>query len=145
MNDADLLFEKQKIIKERLAKAATQVEVIEHQASLGHSIDRCAFRLARAEFSNLIPKGKEVFGCKSTCSLFCKCSAHLFQHERAEKHDLYMRYFDAKEVAEAHISEVEQTSFAIPGVKQRSEVVQKRKTNNHRLPAQEEEQLEIEL
>lgn len=145
MKDADLLFEKQKIIKERLAKAAAQVEVIEHQASLGRSIDSHVFRRASAEFNNLIPKGKEVFGCKSTCPLFCKCSSHLFQRERAEKHDLYMRYFDAKEAAEKFISEVEQASFALPGVKQRSEVVQKRKTNNHRLPAQEEEQLEIEL
>ncbi len=141
----DVLLEKQKTLKERLIKACEQVDILEYQASLGRSIDSFAFRSASAEFNSQIPNGNELFGCSSSCSLFCKCSYHLFEPELTERHQLYMRYFGAKEVAEAHISEVEQTSFAIPGVKQRSEVVQKRKTNNHRLPAQEEEQLEIEL
>ncbi len=144
MKDADLLFEKQKIIKERLAKAAAQVEVIEHQASLGRSIDSHVFRRASAEFNNLIPKGKEVFGCKSTCPLFCKCSSHLFQRERAEKHDLYMRYFDAKEAAEKFISEVEQASFALPGVKRGYEVARKQ-TQVKRQLHPEEVQLEFQL
>lgn len=139
------LLEKRMELRYRLDLALSQVEAMEHQASLGNRINSSAFQIARAEFNKLIPNGKVAFGCKSTCMIFCHCSDHLFKPEKLERHKLYMRYFDAKEVAEAHISEVEQTSFAIPGVKQRSEVVQKRKTNNHRLPAQEEEQLEIEL
>lgn len=143
--DDEVLLEKQRQLKERLALAGQQVEILERLASSGHRIDKIAFQFARAEFNKLIPSGKVAFGCKSTCMIFCHCSDHLFKPEKLERHKLYMRYFDAKEVAEAHISEVEQTSFAIPGVKQRSEVVQKRKTNNHRLPAQEEEQLEFQL
>lgn len=145
MKDADLLFEKQKIIKERLAKATAQVEVIEHQASLGRSIDSHVFRRASAEFNNLIPKGKEVFGCKSTCPLFCKCSSHLFQRERAEKHDLYMRYFDAKEACENLVLEVEQASLDLPTFKNRAETVQKRKPKKTQQTAYREVQLEIEI
>ncbi|HAB91958.1 MAG TPA: hypothetical protein DCF43_06430 [Pseudomonas sp.] len=141
----DVLLEKQKTLKERLIKARAQVEILEYQASLGRSIDSHVFRRASADFNNQIPNGNELFGCSSSCSMFCKCSYHLFEPELAERHQLYMRYFAAKEAAEAHINEVEQTSFAIPGVKQRTEVVKKQKTNNHRLLTQEEEQLEIEL
>ena len=56
-----------------------------------------------------------------------------------------MRYFDAKEAGAALTSELEQTSFVLPGVKRRTEVIQKRKTNKHQRLASEEEQLEIKL
>ncbi len=140
-----VLLEKQVELWYRLDLALSQVEAMEHQASLGNRINSSVFQIARAEFNKLIPNGKVAFGCKSTCMIFCHCSDHLFKPEKLERHKLYMRYFAAKEAAEAHINEVEQTSFAIPGVKQRTEVVKKQKTNNHRLPTQEEEQLEIEL
>lgn len=141
----DVLLEKQKQLRGRLDYAASQVDLLEQMASSGASIDKSKYESARAEFIVAIPNASNLFGCSSSCSMFCKCSYHLFEPELAERHQLYMRYFSAKEAAKKFISEVEQTSFAIPGVKQRTEVVKKQKTNNHRLPAQEEEQLEIEL
>lgn len=140
----DVLLEKQKTLKERLIKAREQVDILEYQASLGRSIDSFAFRSASAEFNSQIPNGNELFGCSSSCSLFCKCSYHLFEPELTERHQLYMRYFGAKEVAEAHISEVEQTSFALPGVKRGYEVARKQ-TQVKRRPHSEEEQLEFQL
>lgn len=140
----DVLLEKQKTLKERLIKACEQVDILEYQASLGRSIDSFAFRSASAEFNSQIPNGNELFGCSSSCSLFCKCSYHLFEPELAERHQLYMRYFDAKEVAEAHISKVEQTSFALPGVKRGYEVARKRTQVKRQLHS-EEEQLEFQL
>lgn len=141
----DVLLEKQKQLRGRLDYAASQVDLLEQMASSGASIDKSKYESARAEFIVAIPNASNLFGCSSSCSMFCKCSYHLFEPELVERHQLYMRYFSAKEAAKKFISEVEQTSFAIPGVKQRTEVVKKQKTNNHRLPAQEEEQLEIEL
>ena len=140
----DVLLEKQKTLKERLIKARSQVEILEYQASLGRSIDSFAFRSASADFNSQIPNGNESFGCSSSCALFCKCSRHLFETELAERHQLYMRYFGAKEVAEAHISEVEQTSFALPGVKRGYEVARKQTQVKRQLHS-EEVQLEFQL
>lgn len=55
-----------------------------------------------------------------------------------------MRYFSAKDAAEKFISEAEQTSFALPGVKGRSEVVRKKVQVKRQLHS-EEEQLEFQL
>lgn len=144
MTPEDLLKKRQQL-RGRLNYAASQVDLLEQMASSGASIDKSKYESARAEFIVAIPNASNLFGCSSSCPMFCKCSYRLFEPELAERHQLYMRYFAAKEAAKAHINEVEQTSFAIPGVKQRTEVVKKQRTNNHRLPAQEEEQLEIEL
>ncbi len=142
---SDAILEKQKTLKDRIIKARAQVEIMEYQASAGRSIDRYVFSRANAEFNGQIPNGNELFGCSSSCSLFCKCSYHLFEPELAERHQLYMRYFDAKEAAADLISEVEQASFAIPGVKQCAVVAQKRKPNTTQQHTSEEVQLEIEL
>lgn len=140
----DVLLEKQKTLKERLIKAREQVDILEYQASLGRSIDRYVFSRANAEFNGQIPNGNELFGCSSSCSMFCKCSYHLFEPELTERHQLYMRYFDAKEAAEKFISEVEQTSFALPGVKRGYEVVRKQTQVKRQLHS-EEVQLEFKL
>ena len=141
---SEVLLEKQRQLKERLALAGQQVETLERLASSGHRIDKNAFQFARAEFNRLIPSGKVAFGCKSTCMIFCHCSDHLFKPEKLERHKLYMRYFDAKEAAEKFISEVEQTSFALPGVKRGYEAVRKQ-TQVKRQSHSEEEQLEFQL
>ena len=144
MVDDEVLLEKQRQLKERLALAGQQVETLERLASSGHSIDKNAFQFARAEFNKLIPNGNEPFGCKSTCPLGCRCSEHLFRPEKLQRHELYMRYFAAKEAAEKFISEVEQTSFALPGVKRGYEAARKQ-TQVKRQSHSEEEQLEFQL
>lgn len=141
---SEVLLEKQRQLKERLALAGQQVEILERLASSGHRIDKNAFQFSRAEFNKLIPSGKVAFGCKSTCMIFCHCSDHLFKPEKLERHKLYMRYFDAKEAAEKFISEVEQTSFALPGVKRGYEVARKQTQVKRQLHS-EEEQLEFQL
>ncbi len=141
----DVLLEKHKALKDRLMKACVQVEIIETQVSLSRDIDSFVFRGACTEFNNLIPNSKQAFGCKSICSLFCHCSDHLFQTERMERHALYMRYFDAKEAAASLLSEIEQTSFAMPYKKHRIDVIQKRKASKHQHAVSEEEQLELTI
>lgn len=144
MTPEDLLKKRQQL-RGRLDCAASQVDLLEQMLSPGASIDKSEYESARAEFNKLIPKGKEVFGCKSTCPLLCKCSSHLFQRERAEKHDLYMRYFDAKEACESLVLEVEQASLDLPIFKNRAETVQKRKPKKTQQTAYREVQLEIEI
>lgn len=140
----DVLLEKQKQLRGRLDYAASQVDLLEQMASFGASIDKSKYESARAEFIVAIPSASNLFGCSSSCSMFCKCSYHLFEPELAERHQLYMRYFSAKEAAKKFISEVEQTSFALPGVKRGYEVARKQ-TQVKRRPHSEEEQLEFQL
>lgn len=139
----DVLLNKQQL-RARLDYAASQVDLLEQMASSGASIDKSKYESARAEFIVAIPNASNLFGCSSSCSLFCKCSYHLFEPELAERHQLYMRYFAAKEAAKKFISEVEQTSFALPGVKRCYEAARK-KTQVKRKLHSEEVQLEIEL
>lgn len=141
----NVILEKQATLRALLDRTLQQVEIMEQQASLGSRINSRVFQIARAEFNKLIPSARSLFGCSNSCPLFCKCSYHLFEPELAERHQLYMRYFDAKEAGAALTSELEQTSFVLPGVKRRTEVIQKRKTNKHQRLASEEEQLEIKL
>lgn len=141
-HEESFIIEKRSVLKDRLARARNQVEIMERLVSIGRSIDKNAFHSARSEFNVAIPNGSDLFGCSSSCSLFCKCSYHLFKPELDERHLLYMRYFDAKETAGELMTEVEQTSFALPGVKQRIEV-QKRKQKTAQLPASEAAQLGI--
>lgn len=144
MLDDEVLLQKQRQLKQRLELAGQQVEILERLASSGHSIDKNAFQVAREEFNKLIPNGSELFGCKSTCMLGCRCSEHLFRPEKLQRHELYMRYFAAKEAAEKFISEVEQSSFALPGVKRGYEVVRKQTQVKRQLHS-EEVQLEFQL
>lgn len=141
---SEVLLEKQRQLKERLALAGQQVETLERLASSGRRIDKNAFQFARAEFNKLIPNSKVAFGCKSTCPFGCRCSEHLFRPEKLERHKLYMRYFAAKEAAEKFITEAEQASFALPGVKRGYEAVRKQ-TQVKRQPHSEEVQLEFQL
>ena len=144
MTPEDLLKKRQQL-RCRLNYAASQVDLLEQMASSGASIDKSKYESARAEFIVAIPNASNLFGCSSSCPMFCKCSYHLFEPELAERHQLYMRYFSAKEAAKKFISEVEQTSFAIPGVKQCAVVAQKRKPNTTQQHTSEEVQLEMEL
>lgn len=141
---SEVLLEKQRQLKERLALAGQQVETLERLASSGHSIDKNAFNSARADFISNIPSSRALSGCKDSCNLFCRCDPDLYTDEKRERHELFMRYFDAKETAEKFISEVEQTSFALPGVKRGYEVV-RNQTQVKRQSHSEEEQLEFQL
>lgn len=141
---SEVLLEKQRQLKERLVLAGQQVETLERLASSGHSIDKNAFNSARAGFISNIPSSRSLSGCKDSCNLFCRCAPDLYTDEKRERHELFMRYFDAKETAEKFISEVEQTSFSLPGVKRGYEVV-RNQTQVKRQLHSEEVQLEIEL
>lgn len=143
MTPEDLLKKRQQL-RGRLNCAASQVDSLERMVLSGASIDSHAFRRANADFNSQIPNGSELFGCSSSCSMFCKCSHHLFEPELAERRRLYMRYFAAKEAVKKFIHEVEQTSFALPGVKRRSELVRKKIQVKRQLHS-EEEQLEFQL
>lgn len=139
----DVLLNKQQL-RARLDYAASQVDLLEQMASSGASIDKSKYESARAEFIVAIPNASNLFGCSSSCSLFCKCSYHLFEPELTERHQLYMRYFAAKEAVKKFIRDFEQTSFALPGVKRCYEAVRK-KTQVKRQQQSEEEQLEFQL
>ena len=79
----DVLLEKQKQLRGRLDYAASQVDLLEQMASSGASIDKSKYESARAEFIVAIPNASNLFGCSGSCSMFCKCSYHLFEPELA--------------------------------------------------------------
>lgn len=130
-------------IRSGLDKAAEQLVILERQIKR-KDFSSCAIKKALADFISNMPSSRSLSGCKDSCSLFCRCNPDLYTDEKQERHELFMRYFDAKETAEKFISEVEQTSFALPGVKRGYEVV-RNQTQVKRQLHSEEVQLEIEL
>lgn len=130
-------------IRSGLDKAAEQLVILERQIER-KDFNSCAIKKALAGFISNIPSSRALSGCKDSCNLFCRCAPDLYTDEKQERHELFMRYFDAKETAEKFISEVEQTSFALPGVKRGYEVVRKQ-TQVKRQSHSEEEQLEFQL
>lgn len=130
-------------IRSGLDKAAEQLVILERQIER-KDFSSCVIKKALAGFISNIPSSRALSGCKDSCNLFCRCAPDLYTDEKQERHELFMRYFDAKETAEKFISEVEQTSFALPGVKRGYEVVRKQ-NQVKRQPHSEEEQLEFQL
>ena len=130
-------------IRYGLDKAAEQLVILERQIER-KDFSSCAIKKALADFISSIPSSRSLSGCKDSCNLFCRCAPDLYTDEKRERHELFMRYFDAKETAEKFISEVEQTSFSLPGVKRGYEVV-RNQTQVKRQLHSEEVQLEFQL
>lgn len=130
-------------IRSGLDKAAEQLVILEHQIER-KDFSSCVIKKAQADFISSIPSSRSLSGCKDSCNLFCRCDPDLYTDEKQERHELFMRYFAAREAAEKFISEVEQTSFALPGVKRGYEVV-RNQTQVKRQLHSEEVQLEFQL
>lgn len=143
---SEVLLEKQRQLKERLALAGQQVETLERLASSGHSIDKNAFNSARADFISNIPSSRALSGCKESCSLFCKCSPGLYANEKQERHALYMRYFDLRSAAQKLLNDNEQLGLMIANTKRQPFQPAKKPKPQRRKPlVAREEQLEMQL